>query len=56
MLLGLTPAGEVMVNDIYQQAVAHVDSMLTSLSAADRAVLHRGLTILRTVLADADGD
>jgi DNA-binding MarR family transcriptional regulator len=50
VLLALTPAGRAMVDDIHQQAVDHVDDMLATLSAGERAVLHAGLEVLRTVL------
>jgi DNA-binding MarR family transcriptional regulator len=49
LLIEITPAGQTMVAEIYEQLISHLQTLLNPLSTTDEATLQAGLTILQTV-------
>ena len=49
LLIEITPTGQMMVAEIYEQLISHLQTLLNPLSTTDEATLQAGLTILQTV-------
>jgi DNA-binding MarR family transcriptional regulator len=49
LLIEITPTGQTMIAEIYEQLISHLQTLLNPLSTTDEATLQAGLTILQTV-------